>query len=104
MSGGDGLSIVITAFTEKGTALALELAHGLEDCSVWTYPKFQRTGVNLYQALSQWVREQFEQKNDIIFISAAGIAVRSIAPYVGDKLTDPAVVSVDEQGRFAVPL
>jgi cobalt-precorrin 5A hydrolase len=30
--------------------------------------------------------------------------VRAIAPYVRDKLTDPAVVSVDEGGAFAVPL
>ena len=30
--------------------------------------------------------------------------MRAIAPYVKDKFTDPAVVSVDEAGRFAVPL
>ena len=37
-------------------------------------------------------------------MGAAGIAVRAIAPHVKDKFTDPAVVSVDEAGRFAVPL
>ncbi|MHB1393404.1 MAG: cobalt-precorrin 5A hydrolase [Clostridia bacterium] len=40
----------------------------------------------------------------LIFIMACGIAVRSIAPYIKDKQSDPAVVVVDELGRFAVSL
>ena len=39
-----------------------------------------------------------------MFVGAAGIAVRSIAPWVRDKRTDPAVLCVDELGRFVVPL
>ncbi len=35
---------------------------------------------------------------------ACGIAVRSIAPYIKNKKTDPAVVVVDELGRFAISL
>ncbi len=37
-----------------------------------------------------------------IFIGAMGICVRTIAPYVADKHTDPAVVCVDTAGRNAV--
>ena len=37
-------------------------------------------------------------------MGAAGIAVRAVAPYAGNKASDPAVVAVDECGRFAVPL
>ena len=37
-------------------------------------------------------------------MGAVGIAVRSIAPYVRDKRTDPAVLSVDELGKFVIPL
>ena len=37
-----------------------------------------------------------------VFIGAMGICVRTIAPYVSDKHSDPAVVCVDSLGRNAV--
>ncbi len=36
--------------------------------------------------------------------SATGIAVRTIAPFVVSKKTDPAVVVIDEQGSYAISL
>lgn len=38
----------------------------------------------------------------IIFIGAMGICVRTVAPYLTDKYTDPAVVCVDSTGKFAI--
>ena len=40
----------------------------------------------------------------VICVGATGIAVRLAAPLLGDKCTDPALVAVDERGRFAVSL
>lgn len=40
----------------------------------------------------------------LIFIGAAGIAVRMIAPHVMDKRFDPGVVVMDIQGKFAIAL
>ncbi len=40
----------------------------------------------------------------VIFISAAGIAVRTVAPLVRSKLSDPAVLVMDEGGNFIIPL
>lgn len=57
----------------------------------------------LYPA-AQWTREQFGQADGLIYIGAAGIAVRLIAPCIQDKMLDPAVVVVDEGGAFAVSL
>ncbi len=35
---------------------------------------------------------------------ATGIVVRAIAPLLGDKLTDPCVIVLDEKGRHAISL
>lgn len=41
--------------------------------------------------LKKWCGEVFEQSEVLIFIGACGIAVRTIAPFVNNKCTDPAV-------------
>ena len=54
--------------------------------------------------LSAWTKEEFSRNDALIFIGACGIAVRAIAPCVRDKLYDPAVICVDEAGKFVIPL
>ena len=56
------------------------------------------------EPLSHWTGRMFAEKRGMIFVSAAGIAVRAIAPWVRDKMTDPPVVSVDEGAQFVIPL
>ena len=52
----------------------------------------------------EWAADRFRDSDGIIFIGAAGIAVRAIAPYVQDKRKDPAVIVLDEKGKFCIPL
>lgn len=46
----------------------------------------------------------FRDCGAMIFVCSCGIAVRSIAPFVKSKLTDPAVIVTDELGKFTIPL
>ena len=46
----------------------------------------------------------FSSVDAMVFVGSTGIAVREIAPHIRDKAIDPAVVSIDELGRFCVPL
>lgn len=56
------------------------------------------------QSIKECVGEWFNEVNAIVFISAAGIAVRSIAPFIKHKSVDPAVIAVDEKGKFSISL
>ena len=40
----------------------------------------------------------------LVFVGACGIAVRTIAPWITDKLHDSPVLVMDEQGRYVIPL
>lgn len=90
------MSRAYLAFTEKGMALARRLARALPG-------SVSRCGAGGVR-LAEWTSTQFAQADALIFVGAVGIAVRAIAPHCKSKATDPAVVVLDECGRFAVPL
>ncbi|HEX2041084.1 MAG TPA: precorrin-3B C(17)-methyltransferase [Acidimicrobiales bacterium] len=50
------------------------------------------------------VRQRWPAVDGFVLFLAAGAAVRIVAPLLAAKETDPAVVCVDEAGRFAVAL
>ena len=83
------------AFSDRGEALAVRLAEALGG-------EASRCGRPL--SLTEWTRDAFSQGRGLVFVGAVGIAVRAIAPFVTSKVSDPAVVVVDECGRFAVPI
>lgn len=56
------------------------------------------------ESLKEWAESAFNKHLPLLFISASGIAVRTIAPFVKDKLTDSPVIVMDEKGKFVIPL
>jgi cobalt-precorrin 5A hydrolase len=52
--------------------------------------------------LSSLVPSLFEQYEGLIFIAPLGLAYRLLAPCIKNKHRDPAVVVVDEGGRFCI--
>lgn len=98
------MNTAIAAFTERGVNLALRIAN-FTGGEVFVPERFSRDGVNVIGSpLSEWAGEMFHDVRALIFVGACGIAVRAIAPHVASKMKDPAVVVVDEGGRFVVPL
>lgn len=96
--------IALAAFTRRGAALGKTLADALGGQLYTSARLSSELGLPAVEDLTAWTGARFADSEAIIFLSATGIAVRAIAPHVRDKFTDPAVVSVDEAGRFAVPL
>ena len=46
----------------------------------------------------------FEHYNGIVFISSTGIAIRISTPFIKNKVVDPAIVVVDDLGRYSISL
>ena len=96
--------IALIAFTRRGCLLGERLAAELGG-RLWTTDRLAPdTGLPPCGSRRDWTEARFAASEALVFVSAAGIAVRAIAPFVKDKFSDPAVVSVDEAGRFVVPL
>jgi len=57
-----------------------------------------------HAAAAPTVREAWGKVDGLVLFLATGAAVRIVAPLLSDKHDDPAVVCVDEAGRFAVAL
>jgi len=68
---------------------------GISIVSVAGYP-----GSDKITSLPGFLAESFQQSNLLIFIGAMGICVRSIAPFVKNKATDPAVINMDLHGKY----
>jgi cobalt-precorrin 5A hydrolase len=95
----------ILALTPQGAVLARRLCRGLAGAECWL-PEAQagEPGDVAFAQLPDAFRQSFAQGHNLVCIMAAGIVVRGIAPHLKGKDTDPAVVVVDEAGRFAVSL
>ena len=95
MEGEKRMILRVCTFTKQGD----ELSHQLFD--TWKEMIVQTRGD---QSLEAWVRDCFAWHLPILFIGACGIAVRAIAPHVQDKLSDSAVLVMDEKGEFVIPI
>jgi len=55
-------------------------------------------------AAAVWLAEYWATAEAVVAVGACGLVTRLIAPLIGHKDSDPAVLVVDPQGRFVVPL
>lgn len=104
------MKLSIISFTENGILLSERIAELLNETEYALYTKCrdcckERNVVQFVtQSIGEWAKEQFEEKNALLFIGACGIAVRAIAPYITDKLHDSPVLVIDEKGQYVIPL
>ena len=99
------ISIICFSMTGLETGERLQRALEKEGESVTLAKKSRYLPDPISVSTSQWAGEQFRTgKEGVIFVGACGIAVRSIAPYIAGKKTDPAVLVIDECGKFVIAL
>ncbi len=84
----------IVALTPRGQELAQRLACALGRGEVIPPP----------DGLRRTLQDLFNAGRPLVCVMALGIVVRILGPLVRDKRSDPAVVVIDEAGRFVIPV
>lgn len=98
------MKIAVFAYSRRGcdTARQILTCFSGDEIRAFTMEKFIGPGFEVKDGAC--CGRMFSWADALVFVGACGIAVRKIAPYVHDKTTDPAVLCVDELGRFVIPL
>lgn len=99
------MSTAIIAVTARGAAVAQRLMQALGGGDIFVHEgKSAPPGARTFTSLEALVPQLFARYRRLVFVMAAGIVVRVIAPLVRDKYCDPAVVVVDEMACHAISL
>lgn len=109
----NSLRTAIISVTTHGAKLGQQLrayftrAEALGQVDIACFEKEGRTSgeaATTFTAMKPHMEMWFTTYDRLLFIMATGIVVRMIAPYIKHKSEDPAIVVMDEQGKFAISL
>ena len=110
------MKIAVVSITKHGIALAGKVVAALPGAQLFTPEKFRAETEAAVAAHSPGVAHCYEGKvgdqvpalfaafDGIVCIVSLGAIVRLIAPHLKNKETDPAVVVIDEAGKFVIPV
>lgn len=103
------LKIAVIAITANGKILGEKIQQDWserENVYVQRFTLWKYAGdddipfLHLYDLTS----ELYTEYDALVYLCSCGIAVRMIAPHIRGNLYDPAVVAIDERGKYAVSL
>lgn len=94
---------VLFCLTQGGADLARKLA-GILDGELHGYRPRVAGADMAFDDATAHLRALFGAGRPIVGFCAAGILVRAVAPLLGDKHSEPPVVAVSADGKFAIPL
>ena len=105
------MNVSVICFSAEGRDIAEKLLGFFDDrgdsADAWCAKAgaVKRGRIDVWKGtLRDFTAERFSERDALVFIGAAGIAVRSAAPFVKSKVTDPAVICIDDKGRYVIPL
>ena len=91
----------ILAISSSSFSTARRLREALPDAQLFT-TVVDTSDMTVVSSLSDFIAEAFPRYEAFLFVGAMGICVRTIAPHITDKHTDPAVICIDSMGRKAI--
>ena len=106
------MKIAVVAITRHGIALAGKVIAALPGAQLFAPEKFDGAAetaapgaAHCYTGkVGDQVPALFAAFDAVVCVVSLGAVVRLIAPYLGNKETDPAVLVIDEAGKFVIPV
>ena len=101
--------IALLALTDRGMATARRINESLPSTverELFIHEKAQspESKEHVFHRLRDIVPSLWEECSVLIFVMATGIVVRQIASLIESKDRDPAILVLDEEGKFIIPL
>lgn len=90
------MKIAIISVTDKGKSLSQKLKNILDKDSTVILTDIY------YKNVKKSMPLLFDKYDAIIAIMASGILIRSIAPLINSKIIDPAILNMDENGKYVI--
>lgn len=90
------MKVAIVSVSDKGKDLAVTIKEKLDNDST-----IIRADV-FHKNVKKYLKIAFFEYDAIIAVMASGILIRSIAPYIESKTSDPAVLNIDDNGNFVI--
>lgn len=102
--------IAIASFTKNTAEFGNEIATLLDKNQYTSIAFNANRSANEVEAFTlmkntrEWIEENWKEMDAFIFIGGVDIVVRLISTFLEDKIKDPAVLVVEEEGRYVVPI
>lgn len=102
------MKIAVISFTTSGKDISKKIkeklsfsesSNSLKSCDV-----IEITKQSFDDKVSNHMKDIFSSHDALIFIASTGIAVRLIAPFINSKTLDPAVIVIDDLGKYTISL
>lgn len=90
------MKLAVISVSNKGLELSKKIKHKLNnDSTIITCDLYHKNVKEEFPKL-------FYEYDGIIAVMASGILIRSIAPLIESKTSDPAIVNIDDNGKFVI--
>ena len=100
------MKAAIISYTENGRLLSEKIAEEADFMTAERFCFYSHTdrSAKSFVGTAKLTEDIFHRYDALIYICASGIAVRAVAPHLRTKMTDPAVIVIDDCGRFVIPV
>lgn len=91
-------AIILTS--ELGLKIASIIQHEFPGTDI--YSRIENPEIIRITSVGDCVQEIYNKYQSLVFIGAMGICIRTIAPHIKDKYTDPAIINIDTTGQYVI--